>query len=107
MDKRGIKDTHRLFVDDFKVYQQSHKFGKEGNKTIVHAVIRTCYGIANCAKTYSWWIRLQLCKGELKTIDPNQKEFYKFLEEEQDDEVTTKNMYKRNAFEEIKLWAAW
>ena len=33
--KRDVKQTHSLFVDDLKVYQESHKTLNDVNKMIV------------------------------------------------------------------------
>ena len=45
--KREVKRTHSLFIDDLKVYQESHKILKDVNETIVQASHDTgaCYGV--------------------------------------------------------------
>ena len=50
--KREVKRTHSLFVDDLKVYQESHKNLKDVNETIVQASHDTgaYYGVAKCAE---------------------------------------------------------
>ena len=49
---RDIKHTHSLFVDDLKVYQESHKILKDVNETIVQAShdAEACYRVAKCAE---------------------------------------------------------
>ena len=46
--KRDAKRTHSLFVDDLKVYQESHKALKDVNEMMVQASNDTgaCYGVA-------------------------------------------------------------
>ena len=49
---RNVKRTHSLFVDDLKVYQESHKALKNVNEMIVQASHDTgaCYGVSKCAE---------------------------------------------------------
>ena len=49
--KREVKRTHSLFIDDLKMYQESHNTLKDVNETIVQASHDTgaCYGVAKCA----------------------------------------------------------
>ena len=48
--KRDVKRTHSLFVDDLKVYQESHETLKDVNEMNVQAINDTgaCYGLAKC-----------------------------------------------------------
>ena len=39
--KRDVSRTHSLFVDDLKVYQESHNLLKEINEVIVQASLNT------------------------------------------------------------------
>ena len=39
--KRDVSRTHSLFVDDLKVYQESHSLLKEINEVIVQASLDT------------------------------------------------------------------
>ena len=41
--KRDVKRAHSLFVDDLKVYQESHKTLKDVNEMTVQASNVTCY----------------------------------------------------------------
>ena len=92
-----------MFVDDFKVYQESHNLLKEINEVIVQASLDTgaCYGVSKCAEIV--FERGKMVKGEglqvlqerMKTLDPDQEEMYKFLGVEQADGIKTKNVYER------------
>ena len=71
---------HSLFVDDLKVYQESHEILKEVNEAIVQASHDTgaCYGISKCAEII--FKRGKMIKGEglevlekrMKTMDPDE-----------------------------------
>ena len=49
--KREVKWTHSLFINDLKVYQESHKILKDVNETTAQASHNTgaCYGVPKCA----------------------------------------------------------
>ena len=89
---RNIKRTHSLFVDDLKVYQESHEILKDVNEMILQASHDTgaMYGVAKCAEIV--FERGKMVKGEglqvlherMKTMDPDKKEIYKFLGVEQE-----------------------
>ena len=74
---------------------------KDVNETIAQASFYTeaCYGVAKYAEII--FERAMMVKGEwlqvleerMKTMDPDQKEIYKFLWEEQADEIKTKEVY--------------
>ena len=101
--KREVKRTHSLFIDDLKVYQESHKILKDVNETIVQASHDTgvCYGVAKYAEII--FKKGKMVKGEglqvlqerVKPMDPNQKEIYKFLGVEQADGIKTNEVYNR------------
>eukprot|EP00112_Aurelia_sp_Birch-Aquarium-sp1_P016078 Seg361.8 transcript_id=Seg361.8/GoldUCD/mRNA.D3Y31 product="hypothetical protein" protein_id=Seg361.8/GoldUCD/D3Y31 len=107
--KRNISRTHSLFLDDLKVYQESHNLLKEINEVIVQASLDTgaCYGVSKCAEIV--FERGKMVKGEglqvlqerMETLDPDQEEIYKFLGVEQADGIKTKKMYER-VKEEVK-----
>ena len=96
--KREVNRTHSLFIDALKVYQESHKYLKVLNETIVQASHDTgaCYGVAKYAEII--FEKGKMVKGEglqvlqerMKTMDPDQKEIYKFLEVEQADGIKTR-----------------
>ena len=48
--KRDVSRTHSLFVDDLKVYQETHNLLKEINEVIAQASLDTgaCYGVSKC-----------------------------------------------------------
>ena len=101
--KREFKRTYSLFIDNLKVYQESRKILKDVNKTIVQAIHDTggCYGVAKCAEIIFEKGKtvkgegLQVLQESIKTMDPHQKEIYKFLGVEQADGVKTKEIYNR------------
>ena len=92
-----------MFVDDLKVYQESHKTLKDTKKIIVQASNNTngYYGVTKCAKLVSE--RGKMVKGEslqvlnerMKTIDPEENEIYKFLGVEQADGIKQREVYNR------------
>ena len=49
---RDASRTHSLFVDDLKVYQESHEILRDVNDVIVQASHdnRACYGVSKCAE---------------------------------------------------------
>ena len=101
--EKQVKRTHSLFIDDLKVYQGSHKILKDVNETILQASHDNgaCYGVAKCAEII--FEKEKMVKGEgiqvlqemMKTVDPDQKEIYKFLGVEQADGIKTKKVYNR------------
>ena len=80
--KRDVKRTHSLFVDDLKLYRESHKTLKDITKMIVQGSNDTgvCYGVAKCAEID--FERRKMMKSEglqvlnegMKTIDPDENE---------------------------------
>ena len=100
---RVVKRTHSLFVDDLKVYQESHKALKIVNEIIVQASHDTgaCYGVSKCAEIICQngkMVRgegLQVLEERMKTMNPDKNEIYKFLGIEQADGINTKAVYKR------------
>ena len=100
---RIVKRTHSLFVDDLKVYQESHKALKIVNEIIVQASHDTgaCYGVSKCAEIIyqnGKMVRgegLQVLEERMKTMNPDENEIYKFLGIEQADGIKTKAVYER------------
>ena len=100
---RVIKRTHSLFVDDLKVYQESHKALKIVNEIIVQASHDTgaCYGVSKCAEIIyqnGKMVRgegLQVLEERMKMINPDENEVYKFLGIKQVDGINTKAVYER------------
>ena len=100
---RVVKRTHSLFVDDLKVYQESHKALKIVNEIIVQASHDTgaCYGVSKCAEIIyqnGKMVRgegLQVLEERMKTMNPDENEVYKFLGIEKADGINTKAVYKR------------
>ena len=58
---RNLKRTHSVFIDDLKVYQQSHEKLKMVNENIVKASQDTvaCYKVKKCAEIV--FIRVWMC----------------------------------------------
>ena len=77
---RVVKRTHSFFVDDLKVYQESHNALKIMNETIVQASHNTgaCYGVSKCAEIIfqnKKMVRgegLQVLKDRMKTMNPDE-----------------------------------
>ena len=100
---REVKRTHSLFVDDLKVYQESHEALEIVNEMIVQASHDTgaCYGVSKCAEIIfknGQMVRgegLQVLEERMKTMDPDENEIYKFLGIEQADGIKTKNVFNR------------
>ena len=77
---RVIKRTHSLFVDDLKVYQESHEALEIVNEIIVQASHDTgaCYGVSKCAEIILK--NGEMARGEglpvleerMKTMDPDE-----------------------------------
>ena len=97
------KRTHSIFVDDLKVYQESHNVLKNVNEIIVQAShdTRACYGVSKCAEIifeHGKMVRgenLQVLEERMKTMDPVENEVYKFLRIEQADGIRTKMVFER------------
>ena len=51
-ENKGVSKTHSLFVDDLKVYQESHEILRDVNEVIKQASHDTgaCYGVSKCAE---------------------------------------------------------
>ena len=100
---RVVKRTRSLFVDDLKVYQESHKALKIANEIIVQASHDTgaCYGVSKCAEIIyqnGKMVRgegLQVLEERMKMMNPDENEIYKFLGIEQADGIKTKAVYER------------
>ena len=97
-----VKRTHSLFVDDLKVYQESHKALEIVNEIIVQAShdMGACYGVSKCAEIIfkngkmARGEGLQVLEERMKTMDPDENETYKFLGFEQADGIRTKTIFK-------------
>ena len=82
-----MKRTQNLFVDDLKVYQESHSALKNVSEIIVQTShdTGTHYGVSKCAEIifeYGKMVRgegLQVLEETMKTMDSDENEIYKFL----------------------------
>ena len=82
-----MKRTQNLFVDDLKVYQESHSALKNVSEIIVQSSHDTGahYGVSKFAEIifeYGKMVRgegLQVLEETMKTMDSDENEIYKFL----------------------------
>ena len=84
---REVIQTHSLFIDDLKVYQENHARLEVANETTVQASLDTeaCYWVEKCAEIV--FKRGKMIKGEglsvieerMKALEPEQREIDKFL----------------------------
>ena len=89
--ERKVKRTHSLFIDDLKVYQESHQQLEAVNEILVQASNDTgaCYGISKCAEIV--FKHGKMVKSDRRTVldermralDPDENDVYKFLGVEQ------------------------
>ena len=94
-----VKRTHSLFVDDLKIYQESHKKLEIVNEMIVKARMDT--GVKKCAEVV--FRRGKMIKGEgltvfeekMEALDPEKNAIYKFLGCEQADKIDVKRVMER------------
>ena len=101
--KRDVSRTHSLFVDDLKVYQESHNLLKEVNEVIAQTSLDmgACYGVSECAEIMFEHGKMvkgegfQVLQEKMKTLDPDQEEMYKFFRVERADGIKTKQVYER------------
>ena len=99
---RDISQTHSLFVDDLKQYQENHETLKDVNEIIVQASHNTgaCYRVAKCAEIvfeHGKMVRgegLQVLEERMESVDPDENKIYKFLGIEQADGIKTKRVYE-------------
>ena len=83
-EKKDVKCTHSLFVDDLKLYQKNHKTLKDVNEMIVKASNDTgeCYGVVECAEVVFERDKmvkdegLQVLNERMNTIDPDDNKIH-------------------------------
>ena len=100
---RDVSLTNSLFVDDLKMYVESHEILRDFNDVILQASQKTgaCYRVSKCAKIV--FERGKMFKGEelevleerMKTMDPENNEIYNFLLIEQADGIKIKKVFER------------
>ena len=101
--ERGVKRTHSLFVDDLKVYQENNQKLEVINEIIIKASMDTGarYGVKKYAKIVFKkgkmvkGIGLTVLEEKMKALDPSRNENYKFLECEQVDKISVKQVMER------------
>ena len=97
---RDVSRTHSLFVNDLKVYQESHEMPRDINEVLVQTShdTGTCYGVAKCAEIAFERGKmrrgegLEVLKKRMKTMDPDENEIYKVLGIEQVDGIKTNDV---------------
>ena len=90
-----MTQMYSLFIDDLKVYQESHQMLKKVNETIIQASHDTgaCYWCGKMCRNYfrkrkdGKRGRTLGASGEGENHGPDQKEIYKFLGVEQADGI--------------------
>ena len=102
-DQERVKRTHSLFIDDLKIYQESHRKLEVANEMIVKASMDTgaCYGAKKIADIV--FRKGKMIKGEglavleenMDALDPNKNEIYKLLGCEQADKIDVKRVMER------------
>ena len=101
--KKSEKNAQSVFVDDLKIYQESHQKLVIVNEMIVKASMDTgaCYGVKKCAEVV--FRRGKMIKGEgltvleekMEALDPEKNAIYKFLGCEQVDKIDVKRVMER------------
>ena len=79
---RDVSRTHSLFIDDLKVYQESHEILRDVNGVIVQASHDTgaCYRVSKCAKIVFEHDKmvmlevLEVMEERMKAIEPDKTE---------------------------------
>ena len=101
--QRELKRTHSLFIDDLKLYSNSHENLKVVNETIVNASSDTgaLYGVKKCAEVVfkrGKMVKsegLQVLEERMTSLDPEKNDFYKFLGCEQANGIDVKRVLDR------------
>ena len=101
--EREVNRTHSLFIDDLKVYQESHQQLVAVNEMLVQASHDTgaCYGISKCAEIVFEHGRmvkgegLNVLKERMRALDPDDNDTYKFLGVEQAEGIKVKEVLVR------------
>ena len=101
-DEERVKRTHSLFIDDLKIYNESHRKLEVVNEMIVKARMDTgaCYRVKKSAEIV--FRKGKMIKGEglavleekMDALDPNKNEIYKFLGCKQADKINVNELWK-------------
>ena len=99
---RDVCRAHSLFIDNLKVYQESHKILGDVNEVIVQASHDTgAYVVSKCAEIVferGKMVRreeFEILEERMKTIDQDENETYKLLGTEQANGIKTKKVFQR------------
>ena len=98
-----MKRTYSVFVDDLKVYQESHHALKYVNEIIVKAShnIGACYGVSKCTEIIFEHGKmvigegLQVLEKRMKTMYPDENEIFGLPGIEQADSIQMKMVFER------------
>ena len=101
--ERAVNRTHSLFIDDLKVYQESHQQLVAVNEMLVQAIHDTgaCYGISKCAEIVFEHGRmvkgdgLNILEERMRALDSDENDTYKFLGVEQAEGIKVKEVLVR------------
>ena len=99
---RNVKRTHSLYVDDLKIYQESHELAVAVNDTIIKASHDTgaCYGREKCAEVVfenGIMVKgegLEILEQRMQSLDPSSNDTYRFLGVEQADGIQRIRFFK-------------
>ena len=101
--EKRMKRMHSLFVDDLKIYQESHQKLEIVNEMIVKASMDTgaCYRVKKCTEVV--FRRGKMIKREgltvseekMEALDPEKNEIYKFLGCVKADKIDVKRVMER------------
>ena len=96
---RDVRQRHSLFVNDLKVYQESHEILLDVSEVIVHQSHNT--GVSKCAEIVFECGKmvsgegLKVLEERINTMDPDENKIHKFLGIEQEDGIKTKTVFER------------
>ena len=102
-DKERVKRTHSLFIDDSKIYQESHQKLEVVNEMTVKASMDTwaCCGARKCAEIV--FRKDKMVKGEglpvleekINALDSNKKGIFKFFGYKQASKIDVKRVMEK------------
>ena len=102
-DEKRAKRTRNLFIDDLKIYEETHQKLEVVNEKMVKVSMDTgaCYGVKKCAEIV--FRKGKMTKGEglavleekIDALNLRKNEIYKFLGCEQADKIEVKRVMER------------
>ena len=102
LEERNTNKTHSLFMDDLKLYQEDEESLELVHDTIVQASFDTGarYGVKKCAEVVfrkGVMVKgngLSIMEDRMKSLDPDNGDYYKFLGLEQANGIDRHQVYK-------------